>query len=140
MHLSVSTTRMPCSLVDNGLLGAGVAAGGVLALAAGVREVDPAVVGAGQQTVAVAVQIQAALDLDAADVGRAHAVVGQGAVDLAPLAAGAQIGIDHQQTLGQCPGRHSTGVHLLLRAAKERDSIDAERVSPARLLPEIFIN
>ena len=34
---------------------------------------DKAVVGAGQQTVAVAVQIQAALDLDAADVGRAHA-------------------------------------------------------------------
>ena len=104
---------------DNGLLGACVAAGGILTLAAGIREVDKAVVGAGQQTVAVAVQIQAALDLDTADVGRAHAVVGQGAVDLAPLAAGAQISIDHQQTLGQCPGRHSTGVHLLLRAAKE---------------------
>mgnify|MGYP006900714161 CR=1 FL=1 len=45
------------------LLRAGVAAGGVLALAAGIREVDKAVVGAGQQTVAVAVQIQAALEL-----------------------------------------------------------------------------
>ena len=48
---------------DNGLLGACVAAGGILALAAGIREVDKAVVGAGQQTVAVAVQIQAALEL-----------------------------------------------------------------------------
>ena len=104
---------------DNGLLGACIAAGGILTLAAGIREVDKAVVGAGQQTVAVAVQIQAALDLDTADVGRAHAVVGQGAVDLTPLAAGAQVSIDHQQTLGQCPGRHSTGVHLLLRAAEE---------------------
>ena len=46
----------------NGLLGAGVAAGGVFALAAGVREVDPAVVVAGQQAVAGAVQIQAALE------------------------------------------------------------------------------
>ena len=36
----------------NGLLGTGVAAGGVLALAAGIREVDKAVVVAGQQAVA----------------------------------------------------------------------------------------
>ena len=104
---------------DNGLLGACIAAGGILTLAAGVREVDKAVVGAGQQTVAVAVQIQAALDLDAADVRGAHAIVGQGAVDLAALAAGAQVCVDHQQALRQCPSGHCAGVHLLLRAAEQ---------------------
>ena len=101
------------------LLRAGIAAGGVLALAAGVREVDKAVVGAGQQAVAVAVQIQAALDLDTADVRGAHTVIGQRAVDLAALAAGAQIRIDHQQALRQCPGSHCAAVHLLLGAAEQ---------------------
>ena len=101
------------------LLRAGVAAGGVLALAAGIREVDKAVIGAGQQAVAGAVQIQAALDLDAADVRGAHAVVGQGAVDLAALAAGAQVCVDYQQALRQCPSGHCTGIHLLLRAAEQ---------------------
>ena len=64
-------------------------------------------------------QIQAALDLDAADVRGAHAVIGQGAVDLAALAAGAQVCVDHQQALGQRPGSHCAAVHLLLRAAEE---------------------
>ena len=103
----------------DGLLRAGIAAGGVLTLAAGVREVDKAVIGAGQQAVACAVQIQTALDLDAADVRGAHAIVGQGAVDLAALAAGAQVCVDHQQALRQCPSGHCAGVHLLLRAAEQ---------------------
>ena len=103
----------------NGLLGAGVAAGGVLALAAGIREVDKAVVVAGQQAVAGTVQIQTALDLHAADVRGAHTIVGQRAVDLAALAAGTQVGVDHQQALGQRPGSHCAAVHLLLRAAEE---------------------
>ena len=103
----------------NGLLGAGVAAGGVLALAAGIREVDKAVVVAGQQAVAGTVQIQTALDLHTADVRGAHTIVGQRAVDLAALAAGTQVGVDHQQALGQRPGSHCAAVHLLLRAAEE---------------------
>ena len=103
----------------DGLLGAGVAAGGVLALAAGIREVDKAVVVAGQQAVAGTVQIQTALDLHAADVRGAHTIVGQRAVDLAALAAGTQVSVDHQQALGQRPGSHCAAVHLLLRAAEE---------------------
>ena len=49
----------------------------------------------------------------------AHAIVGQRAVDLAALAAGTQVGVDHQQALGQRPGSHCAAVHLLLRAAEE---------------------
>ena len=140
MHLSVSTTRMPLVVGGDGLLRAGVAAGGVLALAAGIREVDKAVVVAGQQAVAGAVQIQTALDLDAADVRGAHTIVGQRAVDLAALAAGAQVGVDHQQALRQCPGSHCAAESTCCCEQPNRDSMDAERVSPARLLPEIFMN
>ena len=43
------------------------------------------------------VQIQTALDLYAADVRGAHTIVGQRAVDLAALAAGTQVGVDHQK-------------------------------------------
>ena len=99
--------------------GAGVAAGGVFALAAGVREVHPVVVGV--QAVAVAAGIQVAGHLHAGNVAGAAAVVGQRAVDLAPLAAHAPVLVHHQQALGERPHPHLVLGHGFLGHAQHAE-------------------
>ena len=88
----------------DGAHGAGIAAGRILALAAGVREVGPVILGI--QAVAVAAGVQVARHLHAGNVAGAAAVIGQGAVDLAALAAHAAVGVHNQQSLGERPDPH----------------------------------
>ena len=80
---------------------AGIAAGRIFALTAGIREVHPVILGV--QTVAIAAGVQVAGNLDTRDVAGAAAIIGQGAVDFAALAANAAIRIDHEQTLRERP-------------------------------------
>ena len=59
----------------DGLLGADLAAGGIFALTAGVREVEPGVLT--EKPIAGSIKIQLALDLDPADEGTGSAVIAQ---------------------------------------------------------------
>ena len=117
----------------NRLHRAGVAAGRIFALTAGVREVGPVVFGV--QAVSVAAGIQVAGHLDAGNVAGAAAVVGQGAVDFAALTAHAAIRIHDEQTL-----RESPYANLILGYRLFRVSIEVDSARPARLLPESFRN